>query len=359
MRWGLVGLPFMIPESFDVVIIGGGIAGLSTALHLAQAGARRICLLDRERVPGFYASGRCAGIARQLTGQPQETVLTVEGRNRLDEVGLLGEGGGLLLCAEPGGLERLQREASAFALPVEFGEGSGVPGLNAAAHLRVASDGIIDVNGLLRHCVDGAREAGVVLRYGDAVEAIRADGTGFEVQCAGGPLRAATLVNAAGAWAGAIGRMAGGEDIPFRTMRRHLVWSRGGAAPDVPYAWWVDRPLYLRAESGGVLLCPCDEVEVEPPLPGDQAEVDPGVLGSLCGSLTDLAPGLGDRAVDRIWAGIRTFAPDSRFVIGWDRKNPRLFWVAGLGGHGMTAGLAVGRLAVDLLLGPNAPPLLN
>ncbi len=49
-------------------------------------------------------------------------------------------------------------------------------------------------------------------------------------------------------------------------------------------------------------------------------------------------------------ACLRTFARDRKFVIGWDPLNPRLFWVAGLGGHGMTTGLAVGRLAAGLLM---------
>ena len=63
----------------------------------------------------------------------------------------------------------------------------------------------------------------------------------------------------------------------------------------------------------------------------------------------DLAPGLEDHGIARAWSGLRTFAPDRKFVIGWDPVNPRLFWVAGLGGHGMTSGLAVGRLAASLM----------
>ena len=72
---------------------------------------------------------------------------------------------------------------------------------------------------------------------------------------------------------------------------------------------------------------------------------DPAVLDSLFTSLRELAPHLADRPVTRYWTGLRTFAPDRRFVLGWDPWNPRLFWSAGLGGHGMTSGLAVGALA--------------
>lgn len=344
-------------ETFDILIIGGGIAGLSTALHLAKAGGSRIALLDRELAPGFYASGHNAAIARQLTGRPEHTALAIEGRNRLKAEGLLCADGGLLLCAEPGVLDSLREEAAAFALPVETGAGSTLRGIQAAQHLRVPSDGIIDIHGLLGHCARGAREAGVVVKYGCEVLELRPDAEGFEVQTSEGAFRTTTLVNAAGAWAGPLGRLAGGLDIPFRPLRRHLAWSDGHYPAEEPYAWWVDRPLYLRPESGGVLMCPCDETEVGPPGPGAQPEVDAGVLDGLGQSLSELAPHLVDHPMNRVWSGIRTFAPDRRFVIGRDPRNPRLFWVAGLGGHGMTSGLAVGRLAAELLLAPREHPL--
>lgn len=337
-------------EPFDILIIGGGIAGLSTALHLAQEGTGRIVLLDRELAPGFHASGHNAAIARQLTGCTEHTALTIEGRNRLAEEGLLGAEGGLLLGVEAGALEPLKQEAKAFGLVADFGAGSTLPGLQAREHLRIATDGVIDIHGLLGFCARGAREAGAVLKFGCEVLGIQSDSAGFEVATSAGTFRAPLLVNAAGAWAGPLGRLAGGLDIAFRPLRRHLAWSDGAYPTDAPYAWWVDRPLYLRPESGGVLMCPCDESEVLPPGCGAQPEVDAGVLDGLGRSLVELAPALVDHPLNRVWSGLRTFAPDRRFVIGWDPGNPRLFWVAGLGGHGMTTGLAVGRLAAELLV---------
>ena len=157
--------------------------------------------------------------------------------------------------------------------------------------------------------------------------------------------------------------MAGGLDIPFLPLRRHLIWSNVVHPQEQPWIWWADRPLYLRAESGGLLLCACEEDRVPLPAPQQQPESDDYILENLSASLRELAPGLADLAIARLWCGLCTFAPDRRFTIGPDPVNPRLFWVAGLGGHGMTSGLAVGHLAAEVILnqvdaGPLAPARL-
>ncbi|HTL98749.1 MAG TPA: FAD-binding oxidoreductase [Holophagaceae bacterium] len=338
----------MILDTVDILIIGGGIAGLATASALA-AGGKSIALLDREIVPGFYASGHNAGIARTLTGRIEHSRLALEGRGLLAEQGLLTATGGLLLAMDPAKLDPLEAEAAALAIGTRRGDGAGEPGLRASAHLRVPGDGVIDIHGLLGVCARWARAAGVALHYGSEVKGIRADEAGFTVETADRAFRSTTLVNAAGAWASEVGRMAGGLDLPFKALRRHLAWS-DQPCPAGPWTWWVDRPFYSRAESGGTLLCPCDEGEVPLPAPGRQPETDVREIERLSALAADLAPGLAEASLVRAWSGLRTFSPDRRFVIGRDPLNPRLFWVAGLGGHGMTTGLAVGRLAAKLIL---------
>ncbi len=336
-------------DSVDILIVGGGIAGLSTAYHLAKAGVGSVALMDREMVPGFYASGHNAAIARQLTGRLEHSQLAVQGRRQLTEAGLLRETGGRLLAMETGKLDGLEAEAAQLGVAVSRGAGSGLNGLNAAEHLAIDSDGVIDIHGLLGFCAKGARDAGAKLRFGCAVETITATEDGFELRSSEGPLRARTLVNAAGAWASELGRRAGGLDLRLKPLRRHLAFSDMDSSVGDPWAWWVDRPFYLRPESDGVLLCPCDEAEAPLPLPGRQPEIDPKALMGMGETLAELAPALIDAPLIRAWCGLRTFAPDRRFVIGWDPVKPCLFWVAGLGGHGMTTGLAVGELAAGLI----------
>ncbi len=333
----------------EVAIIGGGIAGLSTAFHLARSGQRGIVLLDREDQPGTYASGHNAAIARSLTGRPEHSALTVEGRRRLAETGLLAPGGGLLLSVEAGPLDPLEAEARALGVEIRRAAGCPLPGLKAAEHLAIPGDGIIDAAGLLAHCAAGARAGGADLRFGCALTGLERLPSGFRLETDRGPLEAASLVVAAGAWAGEVGRRAGSR-LAFTPLRRSLVWSSAAHPAGQPWAWWADRPFYFRPESGGLLMCPCEEVAVPLPERGRQPETDPAVLEGLYGSLRELAPALADRPITRYWTGLRTFAPDRRFVLGWDPGVAGLFWVAGLGGHGMTSGLAVGALAADCFL---------
>jgi glycine/D-amino acid oxidase-like deaminating enzyme len=344
----------MQPENFEILIIGGGIAGLATACHLALAGQKAVALVEREEWPGFYASGHNAGIARQLTGRAGHTDLAIQGRNRLAQAGLLRATGGCLLGADPGGTGALAEEARAFGLGAQAGSGSPVPGLRAAEWLRPAGDGVIDIDAELRHCAGLARAGGVRLRFGCQVRGLDPGRDGFRVDTDQGVLRARLLVNAAGAWAGEVGRWAGGLDLDFRPLRRHLVWSNAPWPAERPWTWWADRPFYLRPESGGVLLCPCDEGPVPLPARGAQPDCAEAVLEGLAHSVRDLAPALGAAPIRSLWCGLRTFAPDRTFVLGFDPVNPNLFWVAGLGGHGMTSGLAVGHLAAGNLLGKSS-----
>ncbi len=345
-------------ETAEVVIIGGGIAGLGLACHLAGAGQPGIVLLDREDQPGTYASGHNAAVARTLTGRDEHTALAVEGRRRLATAGLLTASGGLLVSADPGPLAAFEAEAARHGVEVHRGEGIPLPGLKAAEHLAIPGDGVIDIAGLLRTCAEGARAGGADLRFGCGLLNLKPTGTGFDLETDRGPLHAKRLAIAAGAWAGDLGRRAGSR-IAFSPLRRSLVWSGAAHPQQEPWAWWVDRPFYLRPESGGLLMCPCEEVVVPLPARGRQPDTDSAVLEGLFASLRELAPHLAERPVTRYWTGLRTFAPDRRFVLGWDPWNPRLFWSAGLGGHGMTSGLAVGALAAEVFLGKTQAGLLD
>ena len=148
---------------------------------------------------------------------------------------------------------------------------------------------------------------------------------------------------------------------------KHRILGLAGAATII----CIDRVrsrLDLALEIGAthVIDAGAEDVGAAPIGRGVQPGADEGVLAGLGASLRGLAPSLEALPVTRFWCGLRTFAPDRGFVLGPDPRRPDLFWLAGLGGHGMTTGLAVGALAedgggrVEAELGqPDAPGLVQ
>jgi D-arginine dehydrogenase len=156
------------------------------------------------------------------------------------------------------------------------------------------------------------------------------------------------LINAAGAWADVLGQMVSAAPLPLRPCRRHLFVSRPLEWVDShwPFVWDVTHDIYFRPEGAGLLLCPCDQEELapgDPPVDGSKQEL-------LAEKIERYMPGLQSVAISRGWAGFRTLSRDGRFVIGWDTTVSGFFWVAALGGHGVTTSWAVGELAADLIL---------
>jgi len=307
------------------VIVGAGLAGATTAYHLRAAGMRDVVILEREAVADVHASGRNAAMLRTAMDDPRLQALADESTARLraGDLAPFHVTGGFLLGAGD--------EAAAAHLPWARGRGR-----------FVATDGVMDVAALLQRFLHGAE-----VRYGCAVQGFEARADGIHVETTTGPLRADVLVNAAGAWAGTLG------GLPLTPRARTLFVSAVDPMidPAWPFLWDLEHHYYLRPESGGWLLCPCDERDGEP---GVYVE-DEEVLLDLGRKLRTHQPGLGDLRIARSWVGQRTFAPDRLPILGFDPVTPGLFHVAGLGGHGVTLSWAIGRLAATALLaGPHA-----
>jgi glycine/D-amino acid oxidase-like deaminating enzyme len=265
---------------------------------------------------------------------------------------------GSLLLGSGKGWDRLQRDAQvgrSVGIEMELWTPrqakDRVPILRDAEFDGAAwcdTDGIIDIHALLSGYLKAAAAKGVKIRYGAGVCAIERKDGYLEIATGNGPLQTRNLINASGAWANTIGQMAGAAPLPLRPCRRHLFVS--GPLPWVdknwPFIWDVTHDIYFRPEGDGLLLCACDQQELppgDPPLSGEVQEL-------LAEKIQTYMPALSEVSISRGWAGFRTLTPDGRFVIGWDARVKGLFWVAGLGGHGMTTSAAVGRLAADLLL---------
>ena len=352
--------------SVDCIIIGAGFAGAATAYHLTRLGLTDILLLERETIPGFHSSGRNAAMIRQCVPDPALAQLTRDGAVFLRHlpsdwpVPVQFKQNGSLLLGSGKGWEKLRHDTEVgLSLGVEVTSWtpeqakSHVPVLRDAEFdgaAWCASDGIIDIHALLSGYLKAATAKGMRVRYGGPVQSIRSMGVGeLEVVSSGESIKTKVLVNASGAWANRVAKLAGAIELPLHPCRRHLFVSPPLDWVDAswPFVWDVSHDIYFRPEGEGLLLCACDQQELPP---GDPP-VDETIQELLAEKIQNYIPGLSHVSISRGWAGFRTLSEDGRFVIGWDPKVRGLFWVAGLGGHGVTTSSAVGTLAAQLIVG--------
>jgi glycine/D-amino acid oxidase-like deaminating enzyme len=345
-----------------VVIVGAGIAGVATAFQLSRRGVREIVIVEREAQVAAHASGRNAAIFRLLDRDRSNLILAQESQAQLAGMSWSQDvvrSGGALTVVAADGLARLRdlayvaREEGVDLAEWTPGRAADlVPALDAsrvAGVLHVPGEGTIDIDRLVHGALEQARAAGVQVRLGCGVRGVGvAQGRVRSVETDAGEIEAALVVNAAGAWAADLGRQAGAALLPLRPVRRHLAFLRVAGSPAAwPVVWDLSTPLYFRPESGGVLVSLCEEI---PSQPGDES-CDDHLAERLAAGMNGLRPPLDDAHLVRAWACQRTIAPDDRFVVGPDSRLEGFFWVAGLGGHGMSAGLAAARVAADLIVG--------
>jgi glycine/D-amino acid oxidase-like deaminating enzyme len=215
---------------------------------------------------------------------------------------------------------------------------------------------VLDVRALLAGFERELETRGVSMRLGFPIRAIRREDGIFRVEAAGTAFRTRILVNAAGAWACEIARLARASVVPLVAYRRHLFETPAlpGVPKRSPFVWHVSREFYFRPLEKGVLVSPCDRTPVPAASgadPGAGETVDPAAESSLRRKLGAVSKKLSQARFVKARSGLRTMAPDGRFVIGQDPKLRGFFWVAGLGGHGVTTSFSVGRLAADMIIG--------
>ena len=323
----------------DVAIIGGGFAGCATAWALGARGVRSV-ILEREAELGRHASGRGAGLGRQLAEDDTTTALTMRGARILRELGALEATGGILGFDDHVHARAYLTRASRFGLAHQAIDRDAVlarwpalTGVPLAMAIFVPSDGVIDIKALL-----AAYAAGQTVMTDTEVQAVDE----HRVETSRGTIRARVVVDAAGAWSGATT-----GDEPLDTYKRHLFLIEGApVAPATPFFWHLGtQELYLRAAHDALLVSPCDAT---PTTPLDQVP-DAGAGDALREQLQRFAPGMGG-TLARTWACQRAFTGDRQFRLGRDPRRPWLVWAAGLGGHGATASGAVGQIVADAVI---------
>ncbi len=349
----------------DVAIVGAGVIGLACARELAQAGAS-VTLLEAASAPGLGSSARAnGGVRAQFTTSPNIafSLFSIAAFEDLAaggaEIGLH-QTGYLLIAgteaAEHGlragfALQRslgvdvqwLDPEAAAGAAPMARRDGVRA----ATFHAR---DGFLDPAGVCVALARDAAAAGSTLRTDAPVHAIERDGGGLLVRYAGGSVRADAVVNAAGADAGAVARVAG-ADVPVEPVRRNLahVLDPAGEETLTPMLADLDTGVLARREpAGGWVVAYSNPGDA----PGRDTRVDPRFLEDLAERLPNRFPFLLDLPIDpgRCWAGLYPETPDHHAIVGADPDVPGLFHAVGFGGHGVMHAPAAGRAIAELVL---------
>ncbi|MBV9693167.1 MAG: FAD-binding oxidoreductase [Alphaproteobacteria bacterium] len=353
-------------DNFDVVILGGGMAGVSLAATLAPS--CRVAVLEREPRPGMHATGRSAalyapgygaGPIRRLTKASAETFFAPNA-----EVPLVRPRATLLvatdaqlpllermLADDPTLFERIDGAAAERLMPILR------PGMVAAALLdRSSAD--IDVDALLQFYLRQLRARGGEIRTEAAPTALTAEDGGWTVSTAAGDLRGRVLVNAAGAWADEAAALAGIRPLGMSPMRRTAALVDAPAMEgfaDWPAVIDIGETFYFKPDAGKLLVSPAEETACTP----HDAYADDMALAEGIERIMQLTTLSVDR-LPRSWAGLRTFAPDRVPVIGFSNHAPApFFWLAGQGGYGIQTAPAAAMLAAWLIAGGERPDVAD
>jgi D-arginine dehydrogenase len=353
-----------LPAQASTVVVGGGIAGLASAWHLAELGLQNVLLVEAEPTLASHASGRNAGIFLPLEENPTAIWLAARSRDLLDSrigTSWLSAQGVAMIAKTSEALEELRFGARRLGVYHERLSGEDVAtklpllrGGECHEALLLPLAGVMDTRQILARMRRWAVAAGVRIAASTRVQAIdvtRGQVTGVQLEQGG--VRTDRVVLAAGAFAGALGKAAGSE-LTLTPLRRNLVQLKGAelSSWNTPVVWRVDAPLYFRPEAGGVLASPCDEHADQPGVP----QADEGAYDEVLAQLKQVAPKLAENAeLERGWACLRTVTTDRELAVGSDPKVRGLHWCAGLGGRGMTVGAAAGEVLARTLLGLQHP----
>ncbi|MEQ8306096.1 MAG: FAD-binding oxidoreductase [Hoeflea sp.] len=349
-------------SSPDILVIGGGIAGISAAARLARDA--RVTVLESEPMIGHHSSGRSAAIfirnygnatLRALNAASAPFLAEPEG---VSETSLLSPRGEMLVATEADlssldayldgseGLERLSARQARDLVPILREEA-----IAAAAIEWDAQD--IDVDRMLQGFARQLRGSGGSIVTGAPVQSISHKDGVWTVSTPAGTHSAPLIVNAAGGWADSVAAMAGVGPLGLMPLRRSAVLLPAPDGHDIsrwPLFASAGDEWYAKPEAGKLMISPADEDPVEP---HDVWADDMVIAEGL--HRYEQAVTVPVTRVEHSWAGMRTFAPDRTPVVGFASDAEDFFWLAGQGGYGMQTAPALSQLAADLCLGRLSP----
>ncbi|MFL6735856.1 MAG: NAD(P)/FAD-dependent oxidoreductase [Sphingomonas sp.] len=344
----------------DILVIGGGIAGLSAAAALSSHAA--VTVLEAEEQIGFHSSGRSATMVHYALGDRIVRALTRASRAFFDNppTGFtetpLGQRMAVLVHAreeERDALEALAGDISPFA-KIERLDAAGVhalcPLLKEDARYGIADlEGLrLDPHGLLHGNLRQLRAGGGVLQLGARIARLEhSAGLWTLTSEKGESFSAPIVVNAAGSWADDVARRARVQLLGLQPMRRTIITFEAPEGTDLdrlPFTKTIGDQLYFAPESGRLFASPMDEVPSKP-ADAQPDEYEVALAAHRMEERTIVEVG----QIHSKWAGLRTFTRDRRPAVGFASDAEGFFWLAGQGGFGLQTSPAIAAVVESLV----------
>jgi D-arginine dehydrogenase len=341
---------------FDIIVIGGGIAGMSAAAELSRD--HKVCVLERETAAGYHSTGRSAATFVPSYGPPAFQALARASEGFFTGADpqfwpgpLLSPRGEVMMIAP--GEEAHIAEGEALGLthmPLDELK-RRVPLLKqdqlvAALIDEAARD--IDVDLLLQGYMKLLRSRGGEIRFKTEVTGFTRHYGAWQVQTAGGEnFSAGLVVNAAGAWASEVARLAKAQPIAITPKRRSamlLDLPEDCALDGWPLCFGAGETFYFKPMGGRLMLSPADATPVDP----HDAWADDMALAEAVEKFQQVIDFEVTHA-GQTWGGLRSFAPDGNPVVGFDDAQDHFVWLAGQGGYGIQSAPALARLVSGMV----------
>jgi len=358
----------------EILVIGGGIAGVSAAARFAQRS--ETILLERESALGYHSSGRSATFYHFGIGDDAVRGLTAASRHFFanppggEELPPLWQTKSAMFFATSETMDQLTaleiemrrftdsieqvgpREMQAIVPALKVGDGGAVAGLVDTGGRKLDADLLLQAN------ARALRAAGGEIYFHAGVTGIAHDGSDWIVDTAGESYAARIVVNAGGAWADELASMAGVRPLGLIPLRRTIIGfdpPQGLDVSDWPFLKTVyDDGFYMLPDSGRLLASPMD-VTPSPACDVQPEDYETALAAWRVEEATTLS-------VDRIalkWAGLRSFVADKVPTAGFAADAPGFFWLAGQGGYGLQTSPAMALAAEALLFDLPWPELLR
>ena len=353
----------------DVVVIGGGVVGLSVAYNLLNHGGGdlRVMLLERESSLGQGSTSRANGGVRAQFTTAVNIAFSAYSIARIEEMAYASDGtlafhqaGYLLFTGDPAraeGLRRAYELQRSLGIDTEWLEPRRI--VEMAPFIRSdgllcgtfhSRDGYLDPHGLLSAFAGRARALGADIRTSTEVLSIDSSDSGYEIETTGGRVGTSIVVDAAGPWAASICSLAGIE-LPVHPIRRNIGYLRDDLEPHelIPMCVDLDTGVLIRREGpDGYVVAYSDPADES----GWDTSFDPRWLDAVATRIGNRFPHLKDVPIDprHCWAGLYPETPDGHAIIGEIPEHPGFFVCAGFGGHGLMHAPAAGRAIAELIV---------